>query len=418
MLLACVVPLAASACRTGEHAQNAGTSDARAEQLAADAHDAPQPPIDPVDSGGAGGGGVGTPTGGAASGSGGQAGTSVITSRSGGAGGRRTAAPDAMSSREAGVDAPSGGAGGGSGGRTTARGGSAGAVVDVAASSGGAGGGGGASDSPSGGLRRAPLVEYVINESVSGQGPRALSDAQPNPVDLVLTYVDKTPSFTKGTVGTGLNFPLGDVRYAGAFSEKLDEGNKVYDQLNGARTATLEVLAEVDWANNPAYIFQIFGVEQDDGELDDFSLWRWDNRLEASLTGPKGYQTSYYKRSMDISLVTQGPHLFHVVFDTTDPTPSRRLRFYMDGVLQPQIAPNEGGQEIPRNETLSIPPPNQSRGLTGPLHSQMVSLGCMVDYYAGTGGFRGTIYYAAIHTNALNDDEIAAAGDRIKARKR
>jgi hypothetical protein len=256
-------------------------------------------------------------------------------------------------------------------------------------------------------------VEYPIDESASGQTPATLSDSQPSPTNLGIVFRGGTPVFAEDASGRSLSFPAGDVKNAGAFSAILDTGNKVFDRLNGARRATLEVVADVDWRNNNAYIFQIFGVSQEDGENDDFMLWRWDDRLEASFTGAGGFPAGYYKRSAAISNVTAGPHVFHVVLDTTRPQETERLRIYMDGVKLAHVEPNQGMQAIPLNEAIAIPRPGQSKGYTGPDHHQVVSLGCYVDYFAGTGGFRGKIYYAAIHVDALTDAEITGAAARV-----
>jgi len=283
-----------------------------------------------------------------------------------------------------------------------------------AAATGGANGDGGM-----GFLRQQPLAEWPINEAASGQTPSTLHDAQPSPVNLNITFVGATPSYAEDATGRSLLFPAGNIKTSGAFSPQLDTGNKIYDAVNGAAKATLEVVADVDWRNNAAYIFQIFGVSQEDGENDGFMLWRWrygtnDDHLEASFTSPVGYPNGYYKRSADMSKVSAGVHTFHVVLDTTAPVAADRLRIFLDGVRMANTTPNEGGHDIPLNTVINLPRPGQSNGpITGRNHYQQMALGGYTNYYAGTGGFRGKIYYAAIHKDALDAAEIAGAGARI-----
>jgi hypothetical protein len=281
---------------------------------------------------------------------------------------------------------------------------------------------GGTGGTAAGGLRQPPIVEYPIDEAPSGQTPAVLRDTRPDPLDLHITFVGATPSFAEDAGGRSLSFPAGDVKRAGAFSSQLDVGNKLYDALNGARRATLEVVADVDWRNDTAFIFQIFGLSQEDGENDGFMLWRWnygtnDDHLEASFTGPGGYPDGYYKRSANMRAVSAGVHIFHVVLDTTAAAQGERLRIYLDGARMPATTPNEGGHDIPLDTTIHLSRPGQSDSpVTGPNHYQTVSLGGYVNYYAGSGGYRGKIYYASIHAVALSEAEIAGARTRVLGR--
>lgn len=315
-----------------------------------------------------------------------------------------------------GVSPGTGGANPATGGASPGTGGATGGNATGGNATGGsATGGNGATGGSAGSvtLRSPPIVEYLINEATSGTGTGVVHDSRPTPVDLTIKAVGSTPQYASDSSGRSLSFPVGDVMNAGAYSATLDQGNRLRDAIHGSTTGTLEVVANVDWSNNKAYIFQIFGIMQEDGENDDFSLWRWDDRLEFDFTSAGGYPAGYYKRSVSINSVTPGVHIFHVVVDTTQAAPADRMRLYIDGQRPPNVAPNEGGHDIPLNEVITVPRPNESKGSTGAMHYQVVSLGGIVNYFAGTGGFRGRIYYAAIHKNALNDAEIKGAAARL-----
>jgi hypothetical protein len=359
--------------------------------------------------GGSGGGGMtgGSGGGSGAAGRGGSAG-GASAGRGGSAGGAagRGGSTGGGAAGTSGRGGAAGSAAAGTGGTSAGRGGSSGTT-------GSAGTGAGAGGTTMGNLRQPPLAEWPIDDAASGQAQTTIRDTRPNPLPLTITFRDATPSWAEDANGRSLLFPAGDIKFAGAFSKTLDTGDKLFDTLNGARKATLEVVADVDWRNNQAYIFQIFGVSQEDGENDDFMLWRWDDRLEFDFTGPGGYPAGYYKRSAAMTNVTPGPHIFHVVLDTTQASETNRLRLYMDGVRLASVTPNDGTQAIPLNETMAIFRPNMSKGYTGPNHYQLVSLGGYVNYYAGTGGYRGKIYYASIHADALTDAEIAGAPARV-----
>jgi hypothetical protein len=368
------------------------------------------------DGGAAGAGGL--------SGTGGTGGTGTAGAGGAGAGGMNdgrggsgTGTAGAVGGGAGGRGGGTGGGAGGAGGRGGAAGGAGGGAGGRGGTSAGAGRGGGSAGTGGGttigNLRQPPLAEWPIDDAVSGQTQTSLRDARPNPLPLNITFVGSTPAFAEDATGRSLSFPSGDIKMAGAFSRTLDTGDKVFNGLNGASKATLEVVADIDWRNNNAYIFHIFGVSQEDGENDDFMLWRWDDRLEADFTAAAGYPSGYYKRSAAMSAVTAGPHIFHVVLDTTQAAETNRLRIYMDGARMASVTPNEGTQAIPLNQTIAIPRPNMSKGATGANHVQNISLGGYVNYYAGTGGFRGKIYYAAIHIDALTDAEIAGAAARL-----
>jgi hypothetical protein len=98
-----------------------------------------------------------------------------------------------------------------------------------------------------------------------------------------------------------------------------------------------------------------------------------------------------------------------VVFDSTSAVEADRLRLSVDGVRPAFVTPNEGGQAIPMNVPLAVFPPSGG-------HYQQLALGGYTNYAAGTGGFRGRIYYAAIYRDALTDAEIAGAPGRLLPR--
>jgi concanavalin A-like lectin/glucanase superfamily protein len=296
-----------------------------------------------------------------------------------------------------------GAGGGGSAGTGQGGGGAAGAGQDAGTDAGGAGGG-------------SLLVEYPIDEAASGQAPTALQDLQPAPLALGITYVGSTPQFSVDGVMRALRFPVGNVRFAGAFSPQLDVGNKVFDALNGSRRATIEIVADIEWQANPnPDPYQIFGVTQEDGENDDFMLWKMSDCLMFSYTGSGGYPADYHLTAIPIAAVTPGVHIIHAVLDTPAAAQADRMRIYLDGTraAAAPFPPGLGQQPVPLNATMGIPRPGQSWGYTGPNHYQNISLGGFVNYFGGTGGFRGKIFYAAIHRDALTDAEIAAAPARV-----
>jgi hypothetical protein len=388
----------------------------------------------PVEEGGTGTGGAGGAGTGGDGGAGGTGGSTSGTSGTGGSTGgvSGTGGDGAGGMGGVGGDVGTGGTvgtGGAAGDGTGGTVGTGGAAGDGAAGTGGAagdgsGGTGGAAGTGgsgtgvggTGNLRQPPLVEYPIDEAASGQVPTFIHDAQPSPLDSNIVYVGTTPQFAENAGMRSLYFPAGNVKFAGAFSASLDVGNKVFDALNGAQKASIEVVAEVDWQNNPAVDpYHVFGIAQEDGENDDFMLWKMQDCLIASYTGAGGYPADYHLAAVPISAVTAGVHIFHVVLDTTAAVQADRLSIYVDGArpAPAQFPPGLGQQPISLNATMGIPRPNMSWGFTGPNHYQQLALGGFTNYAFGTGGFRGKIYYAAVHRDALNSAEIASAPTRL-----
>lgn len=262
----------------------------------------------------------------------------------------------------------------------------------------------------------APIVEYTLNESGSGQSPTQALDSRPNPLPLDIVYIDSSPTYVTGPNGRGLDFPVGDVRYAGAFSEPLGPGNKVYDAFSGSPTGTIEVVAHIpqgliDLEPATTTPINIITIVAEDGEFDSFGLWWWGRIIHIDVTGPLSYPDGYYEKRYDSWGLTPGEHVFHVVWDSTDPDVNDRLNLKIDGVLQ---TPFYTFGTPPQNVGIFIPLTPQPPAFLDPPNSR-VSLGNYVDYAAGNGGFLGTIYYASLYTVPLDDAVISTRVTTLSA---
>lgn len=318
------------------------------------------------------------------------------------------------------------GAGTGEAGGGTATG--AGAAAATGSGTGVAGGAeatGAAAMGTSGDLRQPPVSEWRITEAASGQSPTHLTDTIADPVNLEINYVSATPAFGSDGNGRHLVF-AGDVDSAGAFSAPLDDGDKIFDTFDGATAATLEVALDLTKPQDvDGDISMIAGITQVDGEWDGFMLWIWEaahDHLELSFTGDGGYPTDYYKRTADLSAIASGYHIIHMVLDTANATAADRLRLYIDGTrITLSVESNaEGADAIPQNKQLKIPHPDSGENIGSPTGGspgddqyQVFAIGAWNPYFGGNGQFRGKIHHVALHSIALNDAEIAGAGDRL-----
>ena len=247
-----------------------------------------------------------------------------------------------------------------------------------------------------------PIARYWVNEAASGQSPTTIADSEASPVNLSITYVSDTPAYTSIAAGRGLDFPTGNVDTAGAFSGTLSGGNKIFDALDGATQATMEVVVEITTAmlnGDIADPINIFGVYDFDGSDDPLGMFWWGNKLVVDYDGPSGYTAEEYNEAT--SGLSAGVHVFHYVLDTPNATQASRQRLYMDGNLLTPSAASTPTQD----STIDIPTAT----------SHIVSLGGWQDYVDVGGGFAAAIYYAALYDVALTDTQIDSQATALAA---
>ena len=220
------------------------------------------------------------------------------------------------------------------------------------------------------------LVRYWIDEAPSGQAPTQLIDDQATPLNLPITYDGANQTYT--VVSTGRGWESTTTNNQGRASILVD-GTKLQTTLNGATAATLELVLRVDALNTSSSRLIHIGDASDSGYL--------------TLSSPNA--TTLYFYLLGGTLRGQwnpgfdGTRaVFHLVYNSTEPTAGNRVRLYKNGALVTKT----GGTDPPLNETLSIP--NGKYFAVGNRE-----LCCR--------SFDGNLYYAAIYDGALTASEVS-----------
>ena len=220
------------------------------------------------------------------------------------------------------------------------------------------------------------LARYWMEEASSGQAPTQLLDDQASPLNLPITYDGANYSYT--VLPTGRGWESTTTSNDGRASA-LVNGTKLRTTLDGATATTIEVVLAIDaLSTSQSRIFHI-GDGSESGYL--------------TLSSPNATTLFFY--TLGTTLRGQwnpgfdGTRaVFHLVYDSAEPTAGDRVRLYKNGVLQASTS----GTDPPLNETISIP-----NGKYFAIANREV----------GVRSFDGSIYYAAVYDGALTASEVS-----------
>ncbi|MCY1066955.1 hypothetical protein OV090_19445 [Nannocystis sp. RBIL2] len=235
------------------------------------------------------------------------------------------------------------------------------------------------------------LVRYFLDEAKDGQGPKHALDAAPEPLDLPLVY-DKdamNPVYAEQDDHRGLRWPMAGL-HGRATLPVAD--TKVQTALQNRTAATLELVVEVDAVSllgsrllHVGRSFEMGHLTLRSSALDRLEFYWKGNNLAGVW-------------SLDWSGL--GRVVVHLVLDTGQPDPIHRVRLYIDGVAVAD-GMDFGLTHPNQNEAIAIPTdPNI------PLYFALGNRGA-----DGDRSFQGTLYYAAIYSNALSETQLQQNAD-------
>jgi len=225
------------------------------------------------------------------------------------------------------------------------------------------------------------LVQYFLNEAASGQGPTDALDAIATPLDLAYGYsaAPLQPVYFSASTGRGLRWTT-DTSDGGPSAAV--NATKVRTALNGSLTATLVVVANPVAVSASGSRFLHIGTGGSNGSLSmratDIANARlsWNDTLSTFVNG-----------------LNAGRAVWHIIYDSANPTFTSRTRCYRNGVLQTP----DGASQPALNEPLVIAATDE----------------LFIGNRSGGGrSLEGDIEYAAISAAAMTENQI-----QIEARK-
>ena len=218
------------------------------------------------------------------------------------------------------------------------------------------------------------LARYWMEEAWSGQAPTQLIDDQASPLNIPIHGAN----YTYTALATGRGWTSTTIDNQGRATTLVD-GTKIQTTLDGATAATIEVVLAIDALN--ASMSRIFHIG-DGSESGYFTLSSPDvNTLNFHTLGAtlRGQWDPGFDGTRAV---------FHLVYDSSEPTAADRVRLYKNGTL----LTSTGGAAPPLNETLSVP-----NGKYFAIANR--ELCCR--------SFDGAIYYAALYDGALTASEVS-----------
>ncbi|MGD2218390.1 MAG: hypothetical protein PVJ64_16660, partial [Gemmatimonadales bacterium] len=230
------------------------------------------------------------------------------------------------------------------------------------------------------------LGRYWFREAVSGRSPAAVLDDRSNPVDLTISY------------GPALEWTVRDghrglrsmrFRHRGLVAGEV-VGSKYEAALHDATKATFVVVAS--WVD-PRHVQRIAGFASGD---------RRGRRVAMFQTGRNGHPSMQLRTRSRSRVDVRWPldldddvrRVFHVVYDSEDPVPERRVRLYVNGVDQGPGRPSKRRW------------PALGDGLdfdVRDLELQMMNR----TRRKSSKALKGTVFYYAVYEAALSPAEIA-----------
>ncbi|MBW2456903.1 MAG: hypothetical protein JRI68_20480 [Deltaproteobacteria bacterium] len=259
--------------------------------------------------------------------------------------------------------------GSGTGGSTSGTGGNT--------SSGGGTGGSTSSGNPPNLVNNGLIVRYFIDEAASGDWVTALEDSAPDPLPLALTYDAGNLSFTEIGGNRGLQWAAAQ---GSGRASTLVTNTKIQSALGGAGTATMELVVEVvDNGGHEARLSHIGG-----GTEAGFFGLTWDG------TFVRYWMNGAYDVGVwNWGLPQAGRVVLHLVVNIQASASIDRVRLYSNGT---PITPN----------TATIGP-TPGTPFMAPSGKHYV----LGNWEAGGMGFQGTLFYAAMYSSALNQNEVS-----------
>jgi len=242
---------------------------------------------------------------------------------------------------------------------------------------------------------QALLGRYWFNEAESGQGPTTVFDDQANPVDLTITY-DPSMAWTLEDGNRGLRSDA--FSHTGQVSGAA-EATKYDAALEFATQATFVYV--VSWLN-PPYVQAIGGFQNYHKNFPVPLAWlQTDNRGVPSVVFRTEGQDIIELR-WPPSLADDTRRVFHVVYDSNETTPERRIRLYVDGV-------DQGYGQLDIGTWPAI-----GEGLDFAVPKLEVQL---MNFITKTSSrpMQGTLFYFAVYATALTDRFVAANASALLA---
>lgn len=235
------------------------------------------------------------------------------------------------------------------------------------------------------------LGRYWFNEAPSGQAPDTVYDDQASPVNLEVTY-DTGVEWVVTDGHRGLYGPNGT--HTGV-AQADATGTKYQTTLDGASQASFVVVTE--WTNSGA-AQAIAGFYTSGGSrvvhfgtLTNGALDIW-IRTET--------QSDLRVRWGGTSFADGTRRVFHVVYDSDDPTPENRVRLYVDGVDQGVGTLGSG----------SWPAAGEALDLSG-----SISIAALNEAGAVADPTQGTVFYYAVYDGELTASEISTDATALLA---
>lgn len=226
------------------------------------------------------------------------------------------------------------------------------------------------------------VARYFIDEGMSGAATGQVFDSGPDGEHLQIFPVGAQPDWWVFDGGIGLRWNAAST--GGRVSKSSSEW--VMDELDGSKTATLEILVQGS-SSNTAGLF-IGGLWADSYQL---SFWI-DNLFTVYVHAGLGEAGRWSHPSGATTLwgSTAPPRLLHAVYDSAQADPAERLVLYVDGVR----GTVESGPLVAQDQALAFPfPPTITFG--------------NVPGNDNTTAMSGIVAYMAIYKEALSEDRIA-----------
>lgn len=227
---------------------------------------------------------------------------------------------------------------------------------------------------------RPPLVEqglvvrYFLDEASSGTAPMALDTGRPPYLDLFLSPSGSGPVYASAASGRSIRWTNAGV--GGGFIASAS--NKIFNQLDGSREVTVEVVVDLDDADSSGS--RLFHIGS--GSTTDLGLMITNGSVIFPVNG--SYSIEWNLQVGNLS----GPTVLTVVFDSSRFNINDRIDFFVNGSRGPtsQIgpAPNVAFDFGPGTDVVIGNRPSGSRSIDG------------------------DIGYVAVYDRALSSLEVAA----------
>lgn len=219
---------------------------------------------------------------------------------------------------------------------------------------------------------------WLYDEASSGTTPTTVADSLASPVDLTITY-GAGGAWTSIAAGNGLS----EGAAAATHAQSATGQNATKLACLGTTTWTIEIVISLPFSGTDRVFFSCNDADTNAATVTLASFWQTGNKLTIYLD-----QISF-AGTFDVSGLSSGAHVVHVVYDSTQATAADRLKLYIDGTVRTLTV--EGG---------SLPTQNSSQSM---FSGSRISAG---SYAAGAFPYLdGEIYEAAIADHAADATE-------------